>query len=94
MDSLRAQFQSLYWAYNSKRYRASYGAVKAFACGLVKQALRANGGKFETRNPTGYAFIRYLCDEVHDPVHLYVINSWMSYELVQTPQLAFNPGHF
>ena len=68
MDSLRAQLQSLYWAYNPKRYRVSCEAVKEFACGLVKQALRANAEKFETRNSTGNAFIRRLYDEIHDPV--------------------------
>ena len=68
ISSLRTRLQDLYWVYNPKRYRVSCQTVKAFAGGLVKQALRENAEKSEAGNSNGYAFIRDLYDELHDSV--------------------------
>ena len=68
ISSLRTRLQDFYWLYNPKRYRDSCRAVKAFAGGLVKQALRENAEKSDARDSNGYAFIRDLYDELHDPI--------------------------
>ena len=68
VSSWRIRLQDFYWAWNTKKYRASCQTVKDFAGGFVKRALEETDKEKAEETSTGYEFIRDLYSELKDPV--------------------------